>query len=294
MIIRRDSKSRDINAQITDLQEKYTRRLLDICYRWIDELRLEMLQEAYASLRHSSMNYGGNVRVRKKCTMTQREPRRLEDVVHDTSQSADRVLGHTDAVTQPADQIRPINGDLAGKVTDTLVDYTPQTIDPLLDNLDGGGYNSLSRQPDDVQTAADVKLDYTPHGNGSLKEHHDVDHPAPSSSPVVSVPIKLDEVVTTEVFLDAIDYDPKVEYTPLVQPVRALPKHDVPILAPEKIYRKLCTTHVGDRATLYFIDKREIYGALVFNRFRAGGRIINIEKEISVDFDLFDLANVRL
>ena len=46
--------------------------------------------------------------------------------------------------------------------------------------------------------------------------------------------------------------------------------------------------------TLYFKDGRVLHGAVIFKQFKGGGRLINIEQELSVDFMVDELRDLKL
>lgn len=62
----------------------------------------------------------------------------------------------------------------------------------------------------------------------------------------------------------------------------------------QKIYDLLLGARTADKVTLYFKDGRVLHGALIFNQFKGTGRLINIEDEVSVDFKVDDLRDLRL
>lgn len=62
----------------------------------------------------------------------------------------------------------------------------------------------------------------------------------------------------------------------------------------QRIYDLLLGARTADKATLYFKDGRVLAGALIFNQFKGTGRLINIEQEISVDFAVDDLRDLKL
>ena len=65
-------------------------------------------------------------------------------------------------------------------------------------------------------------------------------------------------------------------------------------LAPEKVYDLLMGARTADRATLYFKDGRQITGAMIFTPFKGTGRLINIDSESSIDFQVADIRDVKL
>ncbi|MBL8802670.1 MAG: hypothetical protein JNN27_11775 [Planctomycetes bacterium] len=63
---------------------------------------------------------------------------------------------------------------------------------------------------------------------------------------------------------------------------------------PERLYDLLLTARTADKVTLYFRDGRVLSGALVFNPLKGTGRLINVDRELSIDFTLDKLRDVRL
>jgi len=63
---------------------------------------------------------------------------------------------------------------------------------------------------------------------------------------------------------------------------------------PERLYDLLLTARTADKVTLYFRDGRVLSGALVFNPLKGTGRLINVDREMSIDFTLDKLRDVRL
>jgi len=61
----------------------------------------------------------------------------------------------------------------------------------------------------------------------------------------------------------------------------------------QRIYDLLLGARTADKATLYFKDGRVLHGALIFNQFKGTGRLINIEQEVSVDFSVDDLRDLK-
>ena len=64
-------------------------------------------------------------------------------------------------------------------------------------------------------------------------------------------------------------------------------------LVPEKIYDMLLNSRTADKVTVYFKDGRVIAGALIFNPFKGTGRLIDVEKESSIDFAIEDIRDLR-
>lgn len=61
----------------------------------------------------------------------------------------------------------------------------------------------------------------------------------------------------------------------------------------QKIHDLLLSARGADWVNLQFKDGRTMAGSIIFNEFKGTGRLINIEKEISVDFHLDELRDVR-
>lgn len=64
-------------------------------------------------------------------------------------------------------------------------------------------------------------------------------------------------------------------------------------LAPEKIYDMLINARTADKVTVHFKDGRVIAGALIFNPFKGTGRLIDVEKESSIDFSIEQIRDLR-
>lgn len=64
-------------------------------------------------------------------------------------------------------------------------------------------------------------------------------------------------------------------------------------LVPEKIYDMLLNARTADKVTVHFKDGRVIAGALIFNPFKGTGRLIDVEKEASIDFAIEDIRDLR-
>lgn len=64
-------------------------------------------------------------------------------------------------------------------------------------------------------------------------------------------------------------------------------------LVPEKIYDMLLNARTADKVTMHFKDGRIVAGALIFNPFKGTGRLINIDQEVSVDFGIDDIRDLK-
>jgi len=64
-------------------------------------------------------------------------------------------------------------------------------------------------------------------------------------------------------------------------------------LSQERIYDALMTPRTADEITLAFKDGRIVTGALVFNHLKGTGRLINVEEEMSMDFAVDEIRDVR-
>jgi hypothetical protein len=65
-------------------------------------------------------------------------------------------------------------------------------------------------------------------------------------------------------------------------------------LVPEKIYDTLLGVRTADKVTMHFKDGRIVHGALIFNRFKGTGRVINIDQEVSVDFNVAEIRDLKV
>ena len=64
-------------------------------------------------------------------------------------------------------------------------------------------------------------------------------------------------------------------------------------LIPERIYDMLLTARTADKVTMHFKDGRIVAGALIFNPFKGTGRVINIDQEVSVDFAIDEIRDLK-
>jgi len=64
-------------------------------------------------------------------------------------------------------------------------------------------------------------------------------------------------------------------------------------MVPGKIYDMLLNARTADKVTVHFKDGRVVHGALIFNPFKGTGRLINIDQEISVDFAVDDIRDLK-
>jgi integrase len=62
---------------------------------------------------------------------------------------------------------------------------------------------------------------------------------------------------------------------------------------PERIYDLLLGARTAELCTLHFKDGRIMRGALVFNQFKGTGRLINIDDEVSIDFAVDELKDLK-
>ncbi len=61
----------------------------------------------------------------------------------------------------------------------------------------------------------------------------------------------------------------------------------------QRLYDLLLGARTADKVTLYFRDGRILHGALIFNPFKGTGRLINIDHEVSIDFAVDQLREVK-
>lgn len=62
---------------------------------------------------------------------------------------------------------------------------------------------------------------------------------------------------------------------------------------PERLYDLLLGARTAEVCTLHFKDGRVLRGALVFNQFKGTGRLINVDEEVSVDFAVDELRDLK-
>jgi hypothetical protein len=89
------------------------------------------------------------------------------------------------------------------------------------------------------------------------------------------------------------DDSPKRAPSYPVSPDGLLARRRLRNLTPERAMEALAASRAADRVQLYLRDGRVIEGAILFNEFKRTGRIINIFDEISVDFRVEDVRDVR-
>ena len=62
----------------------------------------------------------------------------------------------------------------------------------------------------------------------------------------------------------------------------------------ERVYDLLMNARQADWVHLSLEDGRSVEGAIIFNEFKGTGRLINVEKEISFDFNVDQVLDVRI
>ena len=62
----------------------------------------------------------------------------------------------------------------------------------------------------------------------------------------------------------------------------------------ERVYDLLMNARQADWVELSLEDGRCVAGAIIFNEFKGTGRLINVEKEISFDFNVDQVVNVKI
>src|SRR4026208_1997073 len=65
-------------------------------------------------------------------------------------------------------------------------------------------------------------------------------------------------------------------------------------MGPGRIYDMLLSARTADKVTLPFKDGRVVNGALIFNPYKGTGRVINIDQEVSVDFAVDDIRDLKM
>lgn len=62
----------------------------------------------------------------------------------------------------------------------------------------------------------------------------------------------------------------------------------------EQVYDLLMNARQADWVELVLEDGRNLQGAIIFNEFKGTGRLINVEKEISFDFRVDQVFDVKI
>ena len=62
----------------------------------------------------------------------------------------------------------------------------------------------------------------------------------------------------------------------------------------ERIYDLLMNARQADWVTLSLEAGRPLSGAIIFNEFKGTGRLINVDEEISFDFEVDQIVDVEL
>jgi hypothetical protein len=62
----------------------------------------------------------------------------------------------------------------------------------------------------------------------------------------------------------------------------------------ERVYDLLMNARQADWVELSLEDGRRVSGAIIFNEFKGTGRLINVEKEISFDFNVDQVVDVKM
>lgn len=63
--------------------------------------------------------------------------------------------------------------------------------------------------------------------------------------------------------------------------------------AREQVYDLLMNARQADWVELFLEDGRSMSGAIIFNEFKGTGRLINVEKEVSFDFRVDQVLDVK-
>ena len=62
----------------------------------------------------------------------------------------------------------------------------------------------------------------------------------------------------------------------------------------DRIYDLLMNARQAEWVTLDLEDGNSLSGAIIFNEFKGTGRLINVEEEISYDFNVDQVVNAKL
>lgn len=62
----------------------------------------------------------------------------------------------------------------------------------------------------------------------------------------------------------------------------------------EEIYDLLMNARQAPWVELHLSDERAVQGAIIFNEFKGTGRLINVQEEISFDFNVDQVVDVKI
>jgi hypothetical protein len=62
----------------------------------------------------------------------------------------------------------------------------------------------------------------------------------------------------------------------------------------EKVYDLLMNARQADWVELSLEDGRSLCGAIIFNEFKGTGRLINVDEEVSFDFNVDQVVDVKM
>lgn len=62
----------------------------------------------------------------------------------------------------------------------------------------------------------------------------------------------------------------------------------------DRIYDLLMNARQADWVTLSLQDGSSLSGAIIFNEFKGTGRLINVDEEISFDFNVDQIVDVKM
>ena len=62
----------------------------------------------------------------------------------------------------------------------------------------------------------------------------------------------------------------------------------------EQVYDLLMNARQADWVELSLEDGRNMTGAIIFNEFKGTGRLINVEEEVSFDFNVDQVIDVKM
>lgn len=60
-----------------------------------------------------------------------------------------------------------------------------------------------------------------------------------------------------------------------------------------RLYDLLSNARTADKVTVHFRDGRVAHGCLAFNERRGTGRVIDPEKELSIDFEVNEIRDLK-
>ena len=71
-------------------------------------------------------------------------------------------------------------------------------------------------------------------------------------------------------------------------------RHTPPRPTRDEVYDLLMNARQAEWVGLMLEDGRSLSGAIIFNEFKGTGRLINVDEEFSIDFNVDQVVDVKL